>query len=183
LVLACSSVHSSPVALRGLDISMSATTRWATPMLPSFARPYGTDLRQAAIDGLEGLRPAAQAALMRERESLISKRERGLLYATAITALATTHQRVGTRAAAVIFLVSRLATAALSRRPDPRQLLLPRVLLNAAGRTSTLIAEAVGLMTFSALLAACAITASLELLVRAMAGAVHARCRLGGWGR
>jgi hypothetical protein len=76
---------------------------------------------------------------------------------------------VGVRAAVGLFFTLRLASALLVRRhPDPLELVPAPVASRAALRSMTLALEACGLLSFSALLGACAACAAAELGARAL---------------
>ena len=133
-------------------------------------RPHRSSLRHAALDSLDRLAGASSDALKIERLALSSRSERKMLAPAMLAALAMLlNRRVGVRAAVGIFFTLRLASALLVRRhPDPLELVPAPVASRAAIRSMTLALEACGLLSFSALLGACAACAAAELGARAL---------------
>ena len=133
-------------------------------------RPHRSSLRHAALDSLDRLAGATSDALKIERLALSSRSERKMLAPAMLTALALLlNRRVGVRSAVGLFFTLRLASALLVRRhPDPLELVPAPVASRAALRSMTLALEACGLLSFSALLGACAACAAVELGARAL---------------
>jgi hypothetical protein len=133
-------------------------------------RPHRSSLRHAALDSLDRLAGATSDALKIERLALSSRSERKMLAPAMLTALALLlNRRVGVRSAVGLFFTLRLASALLVRRhPDPLELVPAPVASRAALRSMTLALEACGLLSFSALLGACAACAAAELGARAL---------------
>eukprot|EP00966_Prymnesium_polylepis_P143514 3313075-Prymnesium_polylepis.1 len=144
--------------------------RLSTPTQPSFERPYRADLRRVAVDTLDELRAPTSAALAHERATLLTRRERGLLYAATAAALSLSHRRVGIPAAFAIFIAARLGTSLLYSRPDPRSIVAPNEVDVAAEQVGALSADAALLGALTLAFGGCAVSASVEWAARLATG-------------
>lgn len=166
LLLLAPAARGSAVRMVDVPPTPPPLSRLATPTRPGFERLHPTGLRQIAVDTLEELREPTAAAVAHERKALLTKRERGLLYATAAAVASLTRLRVSMRTAIVIFFAARCGTAALARRPDPRVLITTREMALATRQAIALAAEAVQLAALTVAFSGCALSASLELVTR-----------------